>query len=120
MKRLIILAVVVLLSACASTTYRPIVDMKGVDYNKYEANLQECRAYAAQAAGVGTGAGVGAVLGAAVGFALSRATGSQYNHGAAARTGAVAGGVSGAGAGAINELGVLKECLRGRGYHVLN
>lgn len=122
MKKLVtMLVVAAMLSACAtSQSYRPVVDMKGVDANRYEVDLKECREYAFHVAGPGTGAVVGAVVGALFGAAVSRAAGSQYDAGAAARVGAVLGGASGAGSGAVNEMNVLHQCLRGRGYHVLN
>jgi outer membrane murein-binding lipoprotein Lpp len=58
-----------LLAGCANTgaNYRPIIDSKNVDLNRYEADLVECQHYAEQKGGAGEkaaiGAGAGAVLG---------------------------------------------------------
>ncbi|MBC3807029.1 hypothetical protein H8K52_06685 [Undibacterium seohonense] len=60
------------LSACATTgvNYRPIVDTKNVDMNKFEADLGECRQYAAQTAGAAERAAAGAAAGAIFGALL--------------------------------------------------
>lgn len=105
--------------AMAGCAYKPIVDMKGVDQGKYEQDLAECRQYADQAHGAGTGAVVGAAAGAALSYGVSRAVGGR-DPSAAARGGAVVGGASGAGAGARNKRDVVRRCLAGRGYSVLN
>lgn len=88
--------------------------------SKYADDLYDCDQYVQQVAGMGTNAAAGAVLGALFGTVISRAAGSEYDHGAAARVGAVAGGVGGAAKGAQDETGVFRECMRGRGYKVLN
>jgi hypothetical protein len=94
----------------------PIVDVKGVDPAAYEADRQECEAYAEQvsmAQGSARGAAGGAVIGAATG-AIS---------GDVAR-GAGYGGVYGGTQSGLNaereKQRVYTRCLRGRGYRVLN
>ena len=111
-----------LLISCASS-YRPIVDMKGVDNARYEEDLVECRAYAEQVSPGSqavAGGGLAAVLGAALG-AIAGAFGG--NAGSGAGTGAAIGGVTGTvagGAGGVSEQQrVIDRCLTGRGYNVL-
>jgi hypothetical protein len=94
----------------------PIVDMKGVNPASYQRDLSECQQYASQVK-VGQKAGVGAAAGAAVGGALGAIYG-EPGHGAAA--GAVGGGASGIGHGLAERDQVVKNCLRNRGYAVLN
>jgi len=103
------------LAGCSSSP-EPIIDTKGVDMSAYEVDLAECSEYASQvhtAEGVAKGAAGGAVVGAA--------------------TGAISGDADrGAGYGSIwgatrsgldadrDKQNVVKQCLRGRGYRVLN
>ena len=110
-----------LLVGCASTgtgsTFRPIVDNKGVDLNRYEADLQECQAYAKNTANAGKSGAGGAAVGAALGLALALIGGNKKL--ASAGTGAVIGGAAGAAAGETNQRDIIRTCLRGRGYKVL-
>lgn len=103
----------VLLTGCA---YQPIVDRPGANYSK---DLAECRAYEQGVAGPGTGAAVGAGAGFAMGFAICAILrGSDCGRVGAAT--AVLGATSTAGAGAESEAQVVRNCLRARGYAVLN
>lgn len=106
-----------LLSACAST-YQPVVDMKGVKAEKYQRDLMECRNYAMQIDPANQ-AIAGALIGAALGAALTGTIDDSY-----ALTGAGAGAVSGAaagvGKGAQDQVTVINNCMKGRGYKVLN
>ena len=107
----------ILLAGCASGG--PIVDMKGVDPQKYRQDLAECESYADQVAVGGkaaTGAAVGAVVGAAVGAAVGNSRTAQRSAGA----GAVIGGAKGTGRGVRERKHVVRNCLRNRGYAVLN
>lgn len=117
---LIALAVLVA-GGCASD---PIVDMKGVDGTKYQQDLAECRQYADQvdvASGAGTGALLGAGAGAAVGAVVGAITGAP---GTGAAIGAAGGGTSGLFGGGASGYSkkerVVRNCLRGRGYSVLD
>lgn len=107
--------------ACAGSPGKPIVDMKGVNAYQYEQDLQECSSYADEVS-VGTktvgGAAAGAAVGAAVGAIWDGHNGNSPERGAA--TGAVLGGAGGAGSGLSERSRVVKNCLRGRGYRVLN
>jgi outer membrane lipoprotein SlyB len=125
MKRIVALAVAVTvaLAGCATpveTTYRPIVDLKGVDLNRYESDLAECRQFATQTwndqqAAVG-GAVAGALFGAAIGAVLG-VNGSDLARIAGAT--AITAGVHGAGHAYRNQTDIVKVCLAGRGYRVL-
>jgi hypothetical protein len=109
------------LGACAGKAGKPIVDMKGVNPYQYEQDLAECSDYADEVP-VGekavTGAAAGAAVGAAVGVIWDGHRGSSPERGAA--TGAVVGGAGGVGSGISERNRVVKNCLRGRGYAVLN
>lgn len=118
MRRICIL-LILFLFGCAN--YRPLVDLRaGQTQQQYEADLSQCQSYAQQVAGTGTGAAIGAIAGALLGFAVNKAGGSNYDSGAGARIGGVLGAAGGAGAGAENEMNVIKRCMVGRGYSVLN
>jgi uncharacterized protein YcfJ len=115
MKRLRVAAVAVLTAGCTAHP-EPIVDTKGVDLAAYHRDLDECQKYAAQidpAKGVAKGAVAGAAVGAAVG-----AIGGDV--GQAAAVGAVSGGASSALKADEDKQNVVKRCLSGRGYRVLN
>ena len=99
--------------------YEPIVDTQGVNMANYEQDLQECREYGDEVA-VGQRTAGGAATGAVVGGIFGGIFG---NGGTAARTagaGGVSGGVSGASAGYAERREVIRNCLIGRGYRVLN
>ena len=108
------------MSGCVGTgsNYRPIVDNKRVDLNIYEADLQECQVYARQTANAGKSGVVGAIAGAALGLGLA-VIGGGYDQAAAAGVGAVVGGVAGGSEGETNQRNIIRNCLRGRGYSVL-
>ena len=97
----------------------PIVDMKGINRAAYEADLAECRSYAAEVqAGkrAVAGAAAGAVLGGLIGAAVDDSDAAKRSAGA----GAVVGGAKGGAHGLRERSMVVKNCLRGRGYRVLN
>jgi len=110
-----LIAAVALLAAC-TTTDEIIIDKKGVDMSRYDQDLAECRSYGTE---VQTDKKVvkGAASGAVVGGLIGAITGDA---GKAAGVGAVGGGAKGASQGEREELQVVKRCLRGRGYNVLN
>ena len=110
-----LLPVLVLLAAC-TTTDEIIIDKQGVDMSRYADDLAECRSYAPE---VQTGKKVvkGAASGAVVGGLVGAITGDA---GKSAGVGAVGGGAKGASQGEREEVQVVKRCLRGRGYKVLN
>ena len=104
-----------LLAACSS---QPIVDRKGVDPVAYQRDLNECEQYAQQvsvAQKAGTGAAAGAVVGAAIGAILG-----GVGTGEGAGVGAVQGAAGGTAKGVREKRQVVRNCLRHRGYAVLN
>jgi outer membrane lipoprotein SlyB len=114
----LIVVTVVALAGC-TTTDEIIIDEKSVDMNQYRQDLAECRSYASQVKSqekTAKGAASGAVVGGLTGAIFGGASGAAQGAGA----GAVAGGVKGADEGERTEVGVVKRCLAGRGYHILN
>jgi len=123
MNKLFALCSVVVITAvgCAGADVRPIVDMKGVNEAAYEKDLQECQAYAKEQSGMGETAAKGAGAGAVVGGLLGLVTGgNKTDIVQAAGAGAVLGGAGGAFSGNQAQEAVVKRCLGGRGYRVLN
>ena len=111
--RLVILFAVTVLSGCAS---KPIIDSYNVDMVQYEKDLADCEEIAEQveagkmtASSAAFGAGVGAAYGAISG-----------DVGQSAATGAVTGGSAGILKSDNEKAKVTKNCLRHRGYAVLN
>lgn len=100
-------------------SYRPIIDSRGIDFNRYEADLKDCQQYALQTAGAAESAAAGAVAGAALGAVLAAAAGSRYSRNQSARVGAVGGAVGAAAEGENNQRNIIRKCLAGRGYSVL-
>lgn len=123
-KTIMLVSVLGLLSACSSNARVPgqtplIIDTKGVDMNRYHADLADCEEYAQQIS-VGekaaTGAAKGAVVGGAVGAILDGSEGARHVGGSAA----VLGGARGAQEGLNEQDQVVKRCMSGRGYRVLS
>jgi len=115
MKNPIKLAAVLLITGCAAHP-DPIIDTKGVNMALYEQDLEECAAYGEQ---IHTEEGV--VKGAAAGAAIGTATGAISGHPAeGAGYGAIAGSTKSARLNEREKQQVVKNCLRYRGYKVLN
>lgn len=109
------------LLGCAGADVRPLVDMKGVNQSAYESDLKDCQAYAKDQSGMGETAAKGAGAGAVVGGLLGLVTGgNKTGIVQAAGAGAVIGGAGGAFTGNQAQEAVVKRCLSGRGYKVLN
>ncbi|PCJ93918.1 MAG: glycine zipper family protein [Porticoccaceae bacterium] len=96
-----------------------IIDTQGVDMQQYRYDMEDCQGYATQVPVAGKaaktaagGAVLGGVLGAIVGNSSTAAKG--------AGVGAVTGAVKGTSSGYKERERVVKNCLRGRGYRVLN
>jgi outer membrane lipoprotein SlyB len=115
--------VVVIVAGCASvedlTGNNPIIDYQGVNLAQYGSDLEECQAYADQVqiaqkatAGTVSGAVVGGIFGAVIGDSDTAQRGVGV--------GAVGGGARGIGNGIRERERVIKSCLIGRGYRVLN
>jgi hypothetical protein len=109
---------IVLLAALAGCAAHPdpIVDMKGVDAERLARDQAECEEYADQihvSEGVARGTGAGAAVGAVAG-----AINGDVARGAA--NGALYGGTRSGLEADRDKQKVVKNCLRGRGYRVLN
>jgi hypothetical protein len=106
-----------LVAGCAAHP-DPIIDTKGVDPERLERDWDECEAYTEEiiiAKGVGKGAALGAGVGAATGAVSNRREVDE-----AAGLGAIYGATrSGLNADREKQR-VFKNCMRGRGYRVLN
>lgn len=107
-----------LLGGC-TTTDEIIIDKKGVNPAFYEADLADCRRYAEEVQ-VAEKAAKGATTGAVVGGLLGAAVGNSRDVQRGAGAGAVTGGAKGLSQGERDQVQVVKNCLRGRGYRVLN
>ena len=119
MKYSVGVVVMALTLAACTTTDEIIIDQKGVDMAAYQQDLAECKTYASDVKskekavkGAGSGAVVGGLIGAITGGASGAAKG--------AGVGAVGGGARGVNEGEQSEVQVVKRCLGGRGYRVLN
>lgn len=120
---------ILLSSACAGRGVggsNPVVDPKSVrDASQYDRDVVECRALASEntdtarsvvesgAISAAVGAGVGALLGLIFGDTVEGLA-------SGAVIGGVSGGVQGAAESGQNYEAIFKNCLRGRGYSVLN
>lgn len=108
-----------MLFGCATrgANYVPVVDMKYINPQTYANDVRECQVYANQRISAGEAAAVGALFGALLGAVL--ASGSRYQS-QLQTEGAVLGGI-GAGASANQtQESIVKRCLAGRGYNILN
>lgn len=115
----IILACSAIIVAGCAAHPDPIIDMKGVDQEKFVQDWNECEAYTNEiqmSQGVAKGAATGAVVGAVVG-AIG---GNSSDVAKSAGTGAVYGGTSSGLEADRDKQMVFKRCMRGRGYRVLN
>lgn len=105
-------------SLVASCTYRPIVDLKGLDEEKYKQDLSECTALADQAQDSTLS---NTLIGAGLGAIFSGIVGGNSN---ATAAGAAIGGTGGLFKGQSDKGSERKEvlinCLYNRGYNVLN
>ena len=119
MKKLLILSLVLslfTLMGCARHA-KIIVDPVGVDMGHYRADLAECRQLAEQ---VEEKAGAGVVGGAIVGGLVGEIVGGRDSTRIGASLGALKGGLRGGAASRGERARVVKNCLRNRGYRVLN
>jgi outer membrane lipoprotein SlyB len=119
-KTILVSFLIISISGCANmgADYRPIIDSKVINRTKYEADLKECQEFAKEAPsgmdGVIAGAVVGTLIGAAVGGSNSYVRNSTMNFGGT--YGAMSGGAS----TENTQRNIIKRCLSGRGYVVLN
>jgi outer membrane lipoprotein SlyB len=104
-----------LVAACAAHP-EPIIDQRGVNMHAYHDDLQECESYA-EPISVARGTAKGAAGGAAVGAATGAIGGDVYR---GAGYGAIFGATRFGNEADREKRMVVKRCLSGRGYRVLN
>ena len=112
----IFLLITTLAAGCAGRS-KPIIDPAGVDMGQYQNDLAQCEQIAQQ---VEQQAGEGAAGGAIVGGLIGAIVGDTHRAVRSAGVGAVAGGARGVNATTREKSKVIKNCLRNRGYKILN
>jgi len=101
--------------------FTPIVDKKNIDENQYQQDLAECQNLSTQAQGAGKDAAKKAAAGVAVGALIGLVGGgNSTNIAQSAGVGGVIGGATGAYSGNAEKENVIRRCLAGRGYKILN
>lgn len=119
MKNSLVIALLLTATIGCSNSSRVIVDTKGVDMSRYTDDLKECEVYAEQVPAGGEVA-EGAARGAVVGGAVGAIFGDSQSAARGAGAGAVTGGVGGQARAEREKDDVVRNCMRGRGYKVLN
>ncbi|MCI5106148.1 MAG: glycine zipper domain-containing protein [Pseudomonadales bacterium] len=107
------------LTACQGLQDDPIIDPRGVNMTQYQRDLAACRAIAGQVE-VGQDTAAGAVAGAVAGAAIGAIVGDSDTAQGGAGVGAVLGGSRAAMRSLREQERVVRRCLNGRGYRVLN
>lgn len=113
----VILVSILASAGCASRRSGVIIDPAGVDMGRYQQDLAECQQIAQQVHQKTLGSALG---GAVVGGAVGGIVGSTETAEKGAGAGAVVGAARGAAATRREKQVVIKNCLRNRGYKVLN
>lgn len=103
-------------SGCARHS-KIIIDPHGSNMNNYQADLSQCEQLAEQ---VDSKVGKGVVGGAAVGAVAGEIIGGGKRTVVGAKLGALSGALKGGRATRLERDKVIKNCLRNRGYRVLN
>lgn len=118
MKRITVLILAAALAGCATSgaNYVPVVDMGGRDAARFNRDLSECQVYAHQRMNAAQGAMVGAVALGILTSVLSPRGTKNY----AAQQGAIVGGVAGAASANDTQETIVKRCLAGRGWTILD
>ena len=122
---LLLLGVAVVLTGCANrqNSYADnsgiIIDTQGVNMQQYQYDLQDCKQYAEQVP-VGERAVKSSAGGAVMGGVIGAVIGNSDTAAKGAGVGAVTGAAKGARSGYREKQQVVRNCLRGRGYKVLN
>ena len=117
-RRTVLLAAAALAATGCAANPKPIIDTKGVDPDLLAQDLADCQAFTEEidvAAGVGKGAALGGAVGAATGAVSNR---REVDEGAG--IGAIYGGTRSGLEADREKQRVWKNCMRGRGYRVLN
>lgn len=122
--RVFIVALCASLGACATTqtgaNWSPIIDSQGKSAQDQATDLSACQDFATRQAGAAQQAAAGAIAGALFGALLAAAAGGGYSRNQSAGIGAVSGLAAGAAQGETDQRSVIRKCMAGRGYNVLN
>jgi len=119
---IVIILSAALFTACQSgpRNWTPVIDTQGVELDRYNLDLADCLSFSDQVdAGQATveGAAAGAVLGGVTGGIAGDSSRSAAR---GAGIGTVFGGVRGSRNAAREQNRIVRNCLTGRGYRVLN
>lgn len=106
-----------LVGGCAADPNKPIIDPEGVDMAQFEADRAKCEEVALQ---LEQKAGSEAVTGAIVLGLIGAIFGDSDTVKKSAAAGFVGGGAEGLEKTELERAKVVKNCLRSRGYEVLN
>lgn len=102
-------------------SWQPVVDVRPEQQAAYTADLAQCQAYATQVMSSQQAAMTGALAGAVLGALLGAAAGGNNKFNSrVAGVGAISGGVGAAAEAEGGQRGIIRRCLMGRGYSVLN
>jgi hypothetical protein len=96
-----------------------IIDTQGVDMSDYHQDLADCESYARQI-DVASETTESVVEGAVVGGVIGAVLGNHETAERSAGAGAILGGVKGNKRARFEQERIVRRCLRGRGYKVLN
>jgi len=121
--KLMSLLVFATLAGCSNTgsNFSPIIDKQGIDEVRYQQDLTECQNLSTEAQGAAKDGAKKAAGGAAIGALIGLVGGGNgTNIAQAAGVGGVIGGASGLYSGNAEKETIIKRCLAGRGYKVLN
>lgn len=114
----------VLATGCATqntgASYRPVIDTQGKDPVRLQQDLSECQAYAHQVSSAAERAAAGALAGALIGAVFAAAAGAKGYRNESAAVGALSGGLGAAAEGERDQRNIIRRCMSGRGYSVLN
>lgn len=113
----IVLFGTLLVAGCAADPNKPVIDPEGVDMAQFEEDRSKCEQVALQ---VEQKAGNEAVTGAVVLGLIGAIFGDSDTAKKSAAAGFVGGGAKGLGKTELERARVVKNCLRARGYQVLN
>lgn len=115
-------AAALLVAGCAATpmgaNYVPLVDVQTSQGAQFQHDLSECQSFATQRGDAAAGAVGGAVAGALFGAVLGAIVGVSRNE--MAGFGAFTGGLHGAAHNEGTQRDIIRRCLAGRGYSVLD
>ena len=118
MKKLTIIVLTLALTACATrgAGYQPVIDTQGKDEQQAAVDLAACQKFATQRADAATGAIIGGVAVALLGAFLAP---RGFKNEVAGKAG-VLGALGGANGANETQETIIKRCMAGRGYNVLN